>query len=75
MAVLKSIGSHTAIAPGTFEPQMMKKNQPRIARIDNQSLSLHAKMMTSHEISAVFKELYNADISSALVRDLILTQG
>lgn len=35
--------------------------------MDNQILSLYAKGMTTREIAAAFKELYDADISPALV--------
>ena len=52
---------------GTFEPQMVKKNQTRITGMDSQILSLYAKGMTTREIAAAFKELYDADVSPALV--------
>ena len=52
---------------GTFEPQRVKKNQPRITGMDNQILSLYAKGMTTREIAAAFKELYDADVSPALI--------
>ncbi|VFT72180.1 IS1414, transposase [Escherichia coli] len=52
---------------GTFEPQRVKKNQTRITGMDNQILSLYAKGMTTREIAAAFKELYDADISPALI--------
>ncbi|OKU30511.1 IS256 family transposase [Escherichia coli] len=51
----------------TFEPQLVKKNQTRITGIDNQILSLYAKGMTTREIAAAFKELYDADVSPALI--------
>ena len=52
---------------GTFEPQLVKKNQTRITGMDNQILSLYAKGMTTREIVAAFKELYDADVSPTLV--------
>ncbi len=52
---------------GTFEPQRVKKNQTCITGMDNQILSLYAKGMTTREIAAVFKELYDADVSPALI--------
>lgn len=52
---------------GAFEPQLVKKNQPRITGMDNQILSLYAKGMTTREIAAAFKELYDADVSPALI--------
>ena len=35
--------------------------------MDNQILSLYAKGMTTREIAATFKELYDADVSSVMV--------
>ncbi|MGA6028981.1 transposase, partial [Escherichia coli] len=52
---------------GTFEPQLVKKNQTRITGMDNQILSLYAKGMTTREIAAASKELYDADVSPALI--------
>lgn len=52
---------------GTFEPQRVKKNQTCITGMDNQILSLYAKGMTTREIAAAFKELYDADVSPALI--------
>ena len=49
------------------EPQLVKKNQPRITQIDSQILSLYAKGMTTREIFATFKEVYNADVSPTLI--------
>ncbi|KMK34381.1 IS256 family transposase [Pluralibacter gergoviae] len=51
----------------TFEPQLLKKNQTRITGMDNQILSLYAKGMTTREIAVAFKEMYDADVSPALV--------
>ncbi|OSK87999.1 putative transposase [Escherichia coli TA447] len=39
---------------GTFEPQLVKKNQTRITGMDSQILSLYAKGMTTREIAAAF---------------------
>lgn len=52
---------------GSFEPQLVKKNQTRITGMDNLILSLYAKGLTTREIAAAFKELYDADVSPALV--------
>lgn len=51
---------------GTFEPALIKKNQTRITSMDSQILSLYAKGMTTREIVATFKEMYDADVSAAL---------
>jgi putative transposase len=51
----------------TFEPQLIKKHQTRITQMDSQILSLYAKGMTTREIVATFKEMYDADVSPALI--------
>lgn len=51
----------------TFEPQLIKKNQTRITQMDSQILSLYAKGMTTREIAATFKEMYDADVSPTLI--------
>ncbi|EMW0828058.1 IS256 family transposase [Klebsiella aerogenes] len=51
----------------TFEPQLIKKNQTRITQMDSQILSLYAKGMTTREITATFKEMYDADVSPTLI--------
>ncbi|HCM2052291.1 TPA: IS256 family transposase, partial [Salmonella enterica subsp. salamae serovar 56:z10:e,n,x] len=51
----------------TFEPQLIKKNQTRITQMDSQILSLYAKGMTTREIVAMFKEMYDADVSPTLI--------
>lgn len=52
---------------GSFAPQLVKKNQTRITGMENQLLTLYAKGITTREIAAAFKELYDADVSLALV--------
>ena len=52
---------------GTFEPQLIKKNQTRITQMDSQILSLYAKGMTTREIVTTFKEMYDADVSPTLI--------
>ncbi|KKF37430.1 IS256 family transposase [Erwinia tracheiphila] len=51
----------------TFEPLLIKKNQTRITQMDRQILSLYAKGMTTREIVDTFKEMYDADVSPALI--------
>ncbi|MEY0567450.1 transposase, partial [Providencia rettgeri] len=51
---------------GSFEPQLIKKNQTRITQMDSQILSLYAKGMTTREIVATFKEMYDGDVSPTL---------
>jgi len=52
---------------GSFEPQLIRKNQTRITQMDRQILSLYAKGMTTREIVATFKEMYDADVSPTLI--------
>ena len=52
---------------GTFEPELIKKNQTRITQMDSQILCLYAKGMTTREIVATFKEMYDADVFAALI--------
>ena len=50
-----------------FEPQLVKKHQRRFTSMDDKIHSLYAKGMTTREIVATFKELYDADVSASLV--------
>ena len=62
---------------GTFEPQIIKKGQTRLSVLDDQILALYAKGMSTRDIAATLKELYDADISAALiskVTDQVLEQ-
>jgi len=52
---------------GDFEPQLVKKNQTRFTSMDDKILYLYAKGMTTREIVATFKEMYDADISATLI--------
>ena len=52
---------------GTFEPQIVKKRQRRLADVDEIVLSLYAKGLTTGEISAHFAEIYGASISRETV--------
>ncbi|AKS79502.1 transposase, Mutator family protein [Yersinia pestis 1522] len=52
----------------TFEPQLIKKNQTRITQMDSQILDpCTPKGMTTREIVATFKEMYDADVSPTLI--------
>lgn len=61
----------------TFEPQLVRKHQTRFQSMDDKILSLYAKGMTTREIVATFKEMYDADVSASLiskVTDAVLEQ-
>jgi transposase-like protein len=51
----------------TFEPQIVKKRQRRLADVDEIVLSLYAKGMTTGEISAHFAEIYGASVSKETI--------
>ena len=52
---------------GSFEPQLVRKGQTRLTQFDDQILALYAKGMSTRDIVATFKEMYDADVSAALV--------
>lgn len=51
----------------TFEPQIIRKGQTRITGMDEQILALYAKGMTTRDIAAFFKEIYDAEVSHTLI--------
>ncbi len=51
----------------TFEPQIVKKRQRRLADVDEIVLSLYAKGLTTGEISTHFIEIYGASISKETI--------
>ena len=56
-----------------FEPQLIRKGQTRITEFDSQILSLYARGMTTRDIAATFKEMYDADVSHSLISKI--TEG
>ena len=52
---------------GSFEPQLVKKHQRRLTYMDDKIYCLYAKGMTTREIVAAFKEMYDADVSPTLI--------
>lgn len=51
----------------SFEPQLVKKHQTRLTAMDDKILCLYAKGMTTREIVATFKEMYDSDVSPTLI--------
>lgn len=51
----------------SFEPQFIRKGQTRLTQMDDQILALYAKGMSTRDIVATFKEMYDADVSATLV--------
>ncbi|MDX2425221.1 MAG: IS256 family transposase [Cycloclasticus sp.] len=51
----------------SFEPQIVKKHQTRLTAMDEKIHCLYAKGMSTREIVATFKEMYDADVSPSLI--------
>lgn len=51
----------------SFEPHLVKKNQTRFTSMDDKILYLYAKGMTTRDIVATFKEMYDAEVSPTLI--------
>jgi putative transposase len=52
---------------GTFEPQLVKKRQTRLAGFDDAVLSLYARGMSTREIQGHLHELYGTTVSPELI--------
>jgi transposase-like protein len=52
---------------GSFEPQIIRKGQTRLTQFDDQILSLYARGMSTRDIVATFKEMYDAEVSPTLI--------
>jgi transposase-like protein len=52
---------------GSFEPQIIRKGQTRLTQFDDQILSLYSRGMSTRDIVATFKEMYDADVSPTLI--------
>jgi transposase-like protein len=48
---------------GSFEPQLVRKHQRRLAGVDEMVISLTAKGLTTGEVQAHMAEVYGADVS------------
>ena len=51
----------------SFEPQIIRKGQTRLTQFDDQILALYARGMSTRDIVATFKEMYDADVSPSLI--------
>lgn len=52
---------------GTFEPQLVKKRQVRLAGMEEKILTLYAKGLTTRDIEDALAELYGVTISHTLI--------
>jgi putative transposase len=51
----------------TFEPQIVPKGQTRFSGFDDKILSLYARGMTTREIQSHLEEIYQVEVSPALI--------
>lgn len=70
-AVQSAVGELTVETPrdreGTFEPQLVKKRQVRLAGMEEKILTLYAKGMTTRDIESALVDLYGVTISHSLI--------
>lgn len=52
---------------GSFEPQIVGKHQTRWTGFDDKIMSLYARGMTTRDIQAHLQEIYNVEVSPALI--------
>jgi len=52
---------------GDFEPQLIRKRQVRLEGFDEKVLSLYARGMTTREIQGHLQEIYDVEVSPALI--------
>jgi transposase-like protein len=55
---------------GSVEPLLVKKNQTRLTKMDDQVLYLYAKGMSTRDIVDCFQDLYGADVSATLISNV-----
>ena len=52
---------------GSFEPQLIPKGQRRLEVMDQQIIALYARGLTTREIQAHLQEIYEVEVSPALI--------
>src|SRR3990167_1015908 len=55
---------------GTFEPQLIQKNQTRFDGFDDKIIAMYARGMTTRDIQAQLHELYGVDVSPTLISNV-----
>jgi putative transposase len=55
---------------GSFEPQLIPKNERRLKRIDEQIIALYTSGMTTRDIQAHLLEIYGVDVSPTLISNV-----
>ena len=52
---------------GDFEPQLVKKNQRRMPSVEDKVMHFYTQGLSTRDIADTFKDLYDADVSPALI--------
>jgi len=69
--VLTDVGAVDLAVPrdrnGTFEPQIVRKGQTRLDGFNDRILALYARGMTTRDIRARLREMYDVDVSPDLI--------
>lgn len=55
---------------GSFEPQLVRKGQRRLAGLDQQIIALYAKGLTTREIQSHLQEMYEVEVSATLISNV-----
>lgn len=55
---------------GSFEPQIVRKNQTRWTGFDDKILSMYARGMTTREIQGHLEEIYQEQVSPSLISEV-----
>ena len=69
--VLTDVGAVDLAVPrdrnGTFEPQIVRKGQTRLEGFNERIIALYARGMTTRDIRAHLREMYDVDVSADLI--------
>jgi putative transposase len=55
---------------GSFEPQIVARNQTRFTGFDDKIISMYSRGMTTREIEGHLKEMYGVDVSPTLISNV-----
>ena len=55
---------------GSFEPKVVQKRQKDISGIEQKTISLYAKGMTTRQISETIEDIYGFEVSDGMVSDI-----
>ena len=51
----------------TFEPQIVKKHQRDVSKIENRGISMYAKGMSTRDISTHLEDIYGIEVSAEML--------